>query len=186
VSGVVLVPSFAEPAVGLIHDPDTFLQSALWFPAGRRCFSSADLCGVTAVEDESGVGKRWRRSRPSKTTLFWSCMACAGATMIVGFTWGGWVTGGTAAKMATTAADGARAQIAAVECVDRFEKAPDVSTQLVALKKTDAWNRDDFIRKGGWVTLPGMKEPVSGAADICVQQLMNAKLPAVNTAAMPK
>ena len=133
------------------------------------------------MEDKSSVGKRWRRSQPSKAMLFWSCVVCVGATMIVGFTWGGWVTGGTAAKMTATAAEGARAQFAAVECVDRFEKAPDASTQLASLKKTGAWNRDDFIKKGGWVTLPGMKEPVSGAANICVQQLMSAKLPSMNT-----
>ena len=138
------------------------------------------------MEDKSGRGKRWREYQASKTMLFWSCVVCVSATMIVGFTWGGWVTGGTAAKMATTAADGARAQLTAVECVDRFEKAPDASTQLASLKKTDAWSRDDFIKKGGWVTLPGMKEPVSGAANICVQQLMAAKLPSPNTAAIQK
>ncbi len=88
--------------------------------------------------------------------------------------------------MATTAADGARAQLAAVECVGRFEKAPDASAQLASLKKTEAWNRDDFIKNGGWVTLPGMKEPLSGAAVICVQRLMSAKLPSVNTVAIPK
>ena len=38
----------------------------------------------------------WGDYRPSKATWFWSCVACVVATMVIGFTWGGWVTGGTA------------------------------------------------------------------------------------------
>jgi len=45
-------------------------------------------------------GERWSQSRPTKTLVFWACAASVAATMIVGFTWGGWVTGGTALKVA--------------------------------------------------------------------------------------
>jgi hypothetical protein len=51
------------------------------------------------------------------------------------------------------------------------------------LKETDAWSRDEFIKKGGWVTLPGAKDPVPGAADLCTQQLVKADLPPVKAAA---
>jgi hypothetical protein len=33
---------------------------------------------------------RWEDSRESKTGLIWACAAFVFATMIVGFTWGGW------------------------------------------------------------------------------------------------
>jgi hypothetical protein len=102
--------------------------------------------------------------------------------MVVGFYWGGWTTGGSARTMATKAADDARAQLASAECVSRFESASDASTQLAALKKTDTWGRDDFIKKGGWVTLPGTKDPVSGAANLCAEQLMKAELPSAKAA----
>src|SRR6478736_6195341 len=50
------------------------------------------------------VGERWSEARPSKTVAFWCCVASAVLTMIVGFSWGGWVTGGTARATAETMA----------------------------------------------------------------------------------
>jgi hypothetical protein len=97
------------------------------------------------------------------------------ATMIVGFSWGGWTTSGTAAAMADKAAEGARASLAAEICTAQFNRNPDAATQLTALNKLENWDRGDFIRKGGWANLPGIKEPVSGSADLCAQQLV-AKL----------
>jgi hypothetical protein len=40
-------------------------------------------------------------------------------------------------------------------------------------KEADDYDRSDLIPKGGWATMPGSKDPVVGAADICAQQLMN-------------
>ncbi len=118
-----------------------------------------------------GFGKRWEAFRPTKTIWFWSCAACAVATVIVGFNWGGWVTGGTASKMATDAATGAQAQLAAADCISRFQKGPDATNQFAALKKASSYDRKDIIQKGGWVTMAGSKDPVPGAADLCAQQL---------------
>lgn len=95
--------------------------------------------------------------------------------MIVGFMWGGWTTSGTASAMADKAAEGARATLAAEICTAQFNRNPDAATQLTALNKLDSWDRSDFIRKGGWANLPGLKDPVSGSADLCAQQLV-AKL----------
>jgi len=118
------------------------------------------------------LGKRWQNFQASKTQLFWACAACAVATIVVGFTWGGWVTGGTANQRAATAATEARAQLAATVCVERFAKGPDAPAQLAALKGSESWKRDTFIEAGGWATLAGMDKPVAGAASLCVQELM--------------
>jgi alpha/beta superfamily hydrolase len=118
------------------------------------------------------LGKRWQNFQASKTQLFWACAACAVATIVVGFTWGGWVTGGTANQRAATAATEARAQLAASVCVERFAKGPDAPAQLAALKGSESWKRDTFIEAGGWATLAGMDKPVAGAASLCVQELM--------------
>ena len=48
------------------------------------------------MTDGQSLSQRFADYRPSKTVLFWSCAGCVAATMIIGFTWGGWVTGGTA------------------------------------------------------------------------------------------
>jgi len=123
----------------------------------------------------AGFGQRWETYRASKATLLWSCAACAVATMIVGFAWGGWVTGGTAEKMSEAAASTARAELAAAMCVSRFMSGTDMVAQLATLKAANSWNRDDLIDKGGWTTPPGVEKPIKGAADLCAKRLLEAK-----------
>jgi hypothetical protein len=123
------------------------------------------------------VGRRWESYQPSKGLWFWSCAACVVATMVVGFAWGGWVTGGTATRMASDAANAAQANMASASCVTRFNKGPDAVAQLAALKKADSYDRSDMIKKGGWATMPGDTNPVAGAADICAQTLMTENPP---------
>ena len=125
------------------------------------------------MSDKPSLGRRWEAYQPSKAIWFWSCAACIVATIVVGFVWGGWVTGGSATRMASNAADGARAQLVAASCVIRFKHGPDAATQLAALKKADSYEQGDLITKGGWVTMPGDKDPVAGAADICAQKLVS-------------
>lgn len=133
------------------------------------------------MAEGQGFGDRWREYRASKTALFWSCVACIVLTMIVGFTWGGWVTGGTAAEMAAQAREQGRAKLAAAVCVDRFMGASDARAQLASLKETSTWQQDDFVEDGGWVTLPGMDEPVADAAGLCAEQLADMELPPEST-----
>jgi hypothetical protein len=128
------------------------------------------------MTNETGWKMRWEAWRPSKATWFWSCVGCVIATVIVGFAWGGWVTGGTAQEMAQSAASDARAQLAAAVCVDRFMQGPDAKTRLASLKKSDYWSRDDVLQKGGWLAIAGMKEPVDGAAELCAEKLVATNL----------
>jgi hypothetical protein len=128
------------------------------------------------MANKLSLGRRWEAYRPSKAVWFWSCSICIAATIVVGFAWGGWVTGGTATRMASDAADGARAQLAAMTCVTRFNHGPDALAQLAALKKASSYERSDLITKDGWATMPGNTDPVAGAADICVQKLITADL----------
>jgi len=120
--------------------------------------------------------QRWSEYRPSKAQCFWSCVACVLATIVVGFTWGDWVTAGKADRMASAAARQARAEAVASYCVARFESSYDVATELAALKKTAPWSQDDFIADGGWVTPPGSTQPVTDAADLCAQRLLATKV----------
>lgn len=127
--------------------------------------------------------QRWRLYQPSKTALFWTFIGGAAVAVILGFTWGGWVTGRSASSMAQDAADEARAQLAATVCVERFLHAPDAQAKLTALKATSLWERDTFIEKGGWVTLPGIASPVEDSAGLCAQKLADATVPAGDAAA---
>jgi hypothetical protein len=132
--------------------------------------------------EKHSLSRRFDDYRPTKTLFLWSCAGCVVATMIVGFAWGGWVTGGTASQMAVKAAADGRAALAATICVDRFASSLDSAAALVSLKATDSWKREDIIAAGGWAKLPGMEKPVPGSAELCAKQLADAS-PAPVTAA---
>jgi len=76
--------------------------------------------------------------------------------------------------MSAQAAQDAKAQLAAAYCVSRFDAAPDASTKLAALQRTESWDRSDFIDKGGWAKMPWVKQPIDGAAGLCAQRLISA------------
>lgn len=120
--------------------------------------------------------------RPSKTLWFWSSAGCVVLTMILGFTMGGWVTGGTAAEMAENARENGRAQLAADVCVARFKSSDGFAASLAKLKEESSWSRDDFVTEGGWVTLSGVEDPVDGAAELCAAALAEMDAPAADKA----
>src|SRR3954462_9095654 len=129
---------------------------------------------------KQSLGQRWEASRPTKTMLFWSCAGCAVATIVVGFTWGGWTTGGTAQD----AALGSRNELAAAVCADRFEAAADGPAQLVALKALSSWSRGEFVEKGGWAAMPDKVDPGEGAARLCADKLAALEVPMASAAAV--
>jgi hypothetical protein len=133
-------------------------------------------------EKTMAMGEKLSAYQPSKAVWFWSCVGAAVLTMIVGFTWGGWVTGGTATKQAQEAGKQGAAQLAANICVHRFLAAPDAQAQLAEFKKADSWKRDTFVKDGGWVTFADMEKPVNGAAELCADQLASAEVPAATAA----
>lgn len=135
------------------------------------------------MADQQSLTQRWQDYRPSKTVLAWACAASVVITMAVGFTVGGWVTGGTATKMTSSAVQEARSQLVATMCVERFTRAADAGDQLARLKAASLWERDDFIEKGGWATPAGFERPVAGAADLCADQLAEMTLPLKDAAA---
>jgi hypothetical protein len=132
---------------------------------------------------ERTLSQRWQEYRPTKAVVFWVGAGCAALTMIIGFGWGGWVTGRTATSLSYNAAATARSELAAAVCVNRFMGATDAGVQLAALKEAGIWQRNDFVEKGGWVTLPGTEGPVSGAAEVCARQLVEMTVPPAKAAA---
>lgn len=124
------------------------------------------------MSQPQGFAERWAQFRPSKTMMFWSCAGCIAATLVLGFTAGGWVTGGTADEMVASAKEDARSELAAMICVDNFAAAPGAQASLASLKEASSWERDDFIEDGGWAVLPGDLEVVDGSMDLCAEKLV--------------
>jgi hypothetical protein len=118
------------------------------------------------------LSRRWEDYQPTKTLLFWGCIATAIATMVVGFGWGGWVTGGSSRTMATTAAQEARSELASAICVERFMAAPDSAARLVELKAIpESYKKRQYVETGGWATMPGKTSPDSRGAESCAVAL---------------
>jgi len=102
--------------------------------------------------------------------------ACAGAViaMVIGFQWGGWMLGSTAANQVSTAGQAAIVSVLAPICADKFKHAADATANLAALLKADSWTRDDLITKAGWTTFPG-SDPDRKVAEACVNLLSQTK-----------
>jgi hypothetical protein len=99
----------------------------------------------------------------------WGAIGGAVAAIIIGFSWGGWVTGRTAGTMATTSAQDATVLALTPLCVAKAEQQPE---QLVLLKK-ETWGRGDFVIKAGWVA--NVNENYrSAVASACASALVEA------------
>src|SRR5262249_44045485 len=92
----------------------------------------------------------WSQARPTKTAVFWWCVLSIVATMIVGFTWGGWVTGGTARRMAEARGEDAVIKRLAPMCVVRFNQDPLKAQKLKDLRATSSWDQIEYVQKQGW------------------------------------
>jgi alpha/beta superfamily hydrolase len=108
--------------------------------------------------------------------------ACLGAVIgalalaVIGFSWGGWVTGATADAKAKEASKAAAVNVLAPICVQRFEQQADASAKLVELKRTSSWERAKFVEQGGWATLAGNPSPHDGVARACAELLEKSKV----------
>ena len=111
-----------------------------------------------------------------------SCAGCVVVATVVGFTWGGWTTGGSAQDMADKAAASARQELAAVVCVDRFMAAPDAGVQLTALQEiTSSYAQGKFVEEGGWAIIV----PASSTADRKARAPMTARRPGCAPRSLP-
>lgn len=120
-------------------------------------------------EKKSGFKQRWNEAQPTKAFLFWAMLAAVILTIIVGFNWGGWVTGGTAKDMAKVAAQAAVVDRLALICVDNFDQDPEKATKLIALNEASTYQRDNYVTDQGWATMVGDDKPDRNVADTCAK-----------------
>jgi hypothetical protein len=93
------------------------------------------------------------------------------ALAVVGFGWGGWVTGGTAAKDSIAASHTAVVTALAPICVERFRAQPDAMMKADALMKASSWERGNLVEKSGFATMPGSKTADTDVARACAEAL---------------
>jgi hypothetical protein len=93
------------------------------------------------------------------------------ALAVLGFTWGGWVTGSTSRQRA---ADLAKTEVVAALapiCLEQSKHDPQLAEKLAQLKTTASYGRGDFIMKAGWATMPGTADANRQVANACAEKL---------------
>jgi len=105
-----------------------------------------------------------------KPTL-WGAAAGAAALAILGFGWGGWVTGGAAEQMAKERSQQAVVAALTPICLEQSKVDPDQEVRLAALKRASFYQRRDTLMDFGWATMPGSSDPDRAVAEACLMQL---------------
>jgi hypothetical protein len=129
----------------------------------------------TPAPKKVSFSEKLREARPTKKIVFGLMVATAVLTMVVGFNWGGWVTGGASQERVSTGAQDAVALRLVPICVAQFSLDPQNAPKLIELKAiTSVWERPDYVKKQGWATMPGEKTPDNNVADACAKLLMGS------------
>ena len=118
--------------LSLMHTP-----SEQFYTDAERSACLASSTGETLDTSKSKV-KIMEIPKETKAAVkpaLWGAAAGAIALAIVGFNWGGWVTGGTAETIAKNRAATAVVAVLAPICVEKFRQAAGASANLAEMKK---------------------------------------------------
>lgn len=102
---------------------------------------------------------------------FWGAAIGAVALAIVGFTWGGWVTAGTAQEMAAEQTRIELVKALVPICIEQSKEDPKRQERLAELEKESSWARSEKLMTIGWATMPGAEKAYPAVADACMEQL---------------
>jgi hypothetical protein len=112
----------------------------------------------------------------SRTRLLQGIATGAIASIVIGFSWGGWTTGGTAIKLADERANTAVVAVLTPICVEKFLQNSDAKANLAILQKiSTSLGQGDYLEKGGWATRPGANFPDYQLARACAEKLVQVK-----------
>ncbi len=90
---------------------------------------------------------------------------------VVGFTWGGWVTGGTANDRAMAMSqDDVVASMVPV-CLEMAQSDPARAEKLETIRAASTYQRRDALMEAGWATVPGTDAPNRDIAQACLAAL---------------
>jgi hypothetical protein len=109
----------------------------------------------------------------SRTRLLQGIAIGAIATIVIGFNWGGWMTGGTAIKLADERVNTAVVAALTPICTEKFLQNGDAKANLAVLQMISTpWEQGDYLEKGGWATRPGATSPDYQLARACAEKLV--------------
>ena len=90
---------------------------------------------------------------------------------VVGFTWGGWMTGSKAERLVSEQSKLAVIAALVPICLDQSKHDPKFADKLASLKSAKYYDRGDLLMKTGWATMPGAADPDRQLASACVEKM---------------
>ncbi|MEM9843271.1 MAG: hypothetical protein AAF965_00590 [Pseudomonadota bacterium] len=90
---------------------------------------------------------------------------------IVGFSWGGWVTGSSAEKMASEMAEDSVIAALVPFCLERSRTDNERIAKLATIREESSFKRRDAVMETGWATMPGTDGPNRDLAQACIEGL---------------
>lgn len=90
---------------------------------------------------------------------------------VVGFTWGGWVTGGTSNDRAVAMSRNDVVASMVPVCLDMARSDPARAATLATIRAASTYQRRDALMAAGWATMPGTDAPDRDIAQACLAAL---------------
>ena len=104
----------------------------------------------------------------------WGAAGGAVLLALVGFAWGGWQTAASARGSSDINSNTAVVSVLAPICAVQFRQQVDADARLTDLKALKSYDQPGYVEKGGWATMPGSEQPVTGVAAACSTILTSA------------
>ena len=90
---------------------------------------------------------------------------------VVGFSWGGWVTGSTAHDRAMAMSRNDVVASMVPVCLDMARSDPTRAEKLTTIRAASTYQRRDALMEAGWATVPGTDAPDRDIAQACLAAL---------------
>jgi hypothetical protein len=105
--------------------------------------------------------------------VVWGAVVGSVVTMILGFSYGGWTTSSTAARLAKQEADVAVTTALVPLCIAQSKADGAVLQKMGELRAlASSYDQRDFVTKTGWATVPGSVDPNREVAEACATALL--------------
>jgi pimeloyl-ACP methyl ester carboxylesterase len=105
--------------------------------------------------------------------VVWGAVLGSVLTMIVGFSYGGWTTSSTAARLAKQQADTAVTTALVPLCIAQSKADRAGLKKLGEFKAlASSYDQQEFVTKTGWATVPGSEGPNREVAEACAAALL--------------
>lgn len=94
------------------------------------------------------------------------------ATMVVGFSYGGWYLGSSAETLAQKRSDAAVVEALVPVCISQSQADPETVSKVKAFGDIkSSYEQRDFVMKSGWATMPAADTPDQALASACADAL---------------